>query len=98
MYILNLLTLAVSAAGGLSVVTMTHCHGEATTKVEASFVRHGPIGTAVRFSTDPSDELKLTVTFTISGICRAVSSINLKGGRKPDARIRALPAPPKRVA
>ena len=44
------LTLAMSAAGGLSVVTIVHCHGEATTKVEAKFARHGPIGTAARFS------------------------------------------------
>ena len=84
--------------GGISVVTMTHCHGKVTTQVEAKFARHGPFGTAARFSADPSDELKLTVTFTVSGICRAVSSINLQGGRKPGARFRRLPAPSKRVA
>jgi hypothetical protein len=84
--------------GGISVVTMTHCYGEATTQVDAKFARHGPFGTAARFSADPFDEFKLTVTFTTSGICRAVSSINLEGGRKPDARNRDLPARPKSVA
>ena len=77
---LSRLTLAMSAASGMSVVTMTQCHGEATTQVEAKIARHGPKGTAARLSADPSDELKLTVTFTISGTCRAVSSINLKRG------------------
>ena len=92
------LTLAVIGTGGASVVTMTHCHGEATTQVDAKYARHGPFGTAARFSADPSDEFELTVTFTTSGTCRAVSSINLEGGRKPVARFRRLPVPLKRVA
>ena len=78
-------------------MTMTHCHGEATTQVDAQFARHGPFGTAARFSADPSDELKLTVTFTVSGICRAVSRTILEGA-EPDARFRRLPVTPKRVA
>ena len=90
------LTLAMIGTGGISVVTMTHCHGKATTQVEAKFARHGPFGTAARFSADLSDEFELTVTFTASGICRAVSSINLEGGREPRARSRRLPAPPKK--
>jgi hypothetical protein len=80
------------------VVTMIHCYGEATTQVDAKYARHGPFGTAAKLSADPFDELELTVTFTASGICRAVSSINFEGGRKPGARFRDLPAPPKRVA
>jgi len=48
------LTLAVIGTGGASVVTMTHCHGEATTQVDAKYARHGPFGTAARFSA-PSD-------------------------------------------
>ena len=76
---------------------MTNCHGEATTQVDAQFARHGPFGTAARFSADPSDKTKLTVTFTISGICRTVSRTYL-GGAEPDARFRRLPAPLKRVA
>ena len=44
------LTLAMIGTGGISVVTMTHCHGEATTQVDAKYARHGPYGTAARFS------------------------------------------------
>lgn len=47
---LSRLTLAMSAASGMSVVTMTQCHGEATTQVEAKIARHGPKGTAARLS------------------------------------------------
>ena len=46
----TLLTLAMIGTGGISVVTMTHCHGEATTQVDAKYARHGPYGTAARFS------------------------------------------------
>jgi hypothetical protein len=84
--------------GGMTVETMIHCHGEATSHIEATFARHGPIGTAARLSADPSEEFGLTVAITVSGICRAVSSINFKGGRTPDARFSGLPRPPKRVA
>jgi hypothetical protein len=87
----------MSAASGISVTTMTHCHIEATTQVEATYARHGPKGTAARLSTDPSDETKLAVTFTISGICRTASSIIFKGGRRPDARKSDLPRPSKRL-
>ena len=48
------LTLALIAAGGLTAVSMTQCHGVAQAQVEATFVRHGPFGTAAGFSA-PSD-------------------------------------------
>jgi hypothetical protein len=48
------LTLALIAAGGLSVSTMNQCNVVAKTQVDAMVVRHGPSGTAARLSA-PSD-------------------------------------------
>jgi hypothetical protein len=48
------LTLAMIGTGGISVVTMIHCYGEATTQVDAKYARHGPFGTAAKLSA-PSD-------------------------------------------
>ena len=79
-------------------MSMTQCHGVAQAQVEATFVRHGPFGTAAGFSADPSDEVKLAVAVTYSGNCRAASSIIFEGGRRPVKRFRALPRALKRVA
>ena len=92
------LTLAGSAAGGVTVVTGRNCDGEAAAQVEASFVRHGPRGTAARDSADLSGEVRVAATFTILGNCRAASRINFTGRSGPRAAAPALPRRPKRVA
>ena len=92
------LTLAGSAAGGLTVVTGQNCYGEVAAQVDASFVRHGPKGTAARISADLSGEVELAATFTVSGNCRAASSINFTGGPEPGATRPALPRRRKTVA
>ncbi len=56
------LTLAGSAAGGVTVVTGRNCYGEAAAQAEASIVRHGPRGTAARDSADLSGEVRVDRT------------------------------------
>jgi hypothetical protein len=92
------LTLAGSAAGGVTVGTERNCYGEVAAQVVTSSAWHGPKGSAARISADLSGEVKLAATITISGICRAASSINFMGGSEPGARRADLPRPPKRVA
>jgi hypothetical protein len=91
------LTLAGSAAGGVTVVTGRNCYGEAAAQAEASIVRHGPRGTAARDSADLSGEVRVAATITVSGNCRAASRINFKGRPGPRGGAR-LPRHPKRVA
>ena len=92
------LTLAGSAAGGMTVVTERNCHGEGAAQVVTSSVRHGPKGTAARISADLSGEVTVVATFTFTGICRAATSFNFTGGAEPGAALSRLRSDRKTVA
>ncbi len=85
------------AAGGISALTMNHCHCLAQANAEATFVRHGPLGTAAGYSADPSDETELAVAVIIKGNCRAASSINFDGGAEAGRALSRLASRPKKA-
>ena len=84
-------------AGGFTVGTEGHCHGEATTQVAVTGARNGPKGTAVGNRTDSSEAISVAGTFTFKGSCWAASSIYSTGGAGPGASSR-LPGKAKTVA